>query len=354
MNFDPTHFFKETIRNISNNRKDKKTVKHDAGILLNANENSFGSPLIKWYNRFDKSNEKLINGIAAIKAVEPGNIVLGNGNAACIDLLVRSVCHSGINNAIIFPPTDKIYQNVLELNEITVKKVPLNSDFLFDLIHLEQLVDDHTKIIFIASPNNPTGNAIAREDIEMVLNNFNGIVLLDETYINFSKQKSFVTDLADYSNLIVLQNFDIAWGLAGLNVAMLLASSEICKLLNGIQPTCVINTPTQELLLEALEEVGMVNDMIKELAQMKAALKRVLEKFPFVEKVFPSETNFLLLKLTDAASVYHFLLAEQILVKDVSDYEQCENCLRITIGTEDENTKLVEALVAYFDHVHIN
>ncbi len=331
--------------------KAKSISINDCSILLDKNENAFGSPLIKWYNRYPAVEPVLVKAaIANIKALNQENIQLGNGNHGCVDLLFRCFCEAGKDNVVVCPPADELYKSVAQINDVTVKQVPLLDNFQLDILHLESVTDANTKMIFIASPNGITGNAMDRRDIELILNNFDGLVVIDETYINFSRQKSFASELADYPNLVLLQNFDIAWGLAGLGVSMLFASEEIISILQSIQPPHPINTPTQELLLKALDEVGMVNDMIKELVQMRVALKVVLIKFPFIEKVYPSDANFLLVKMTDAKMAHEFLTGKRIAVKDVSHLPQCENCLRITIGTEDENTKLIEALVVYHDH----
>jgi histidinol-phosphate aminotransferase len=183
----------------------------------------------------------------------------------------------------------------------------------------------------------------------MVLNNFNGLVVIDEAYINFSKQKSFIQELQDYPNLVVLQTLSKAWGLAGLRLGMAFASEAIINILDKVKPPYNINTATQELVLKALEEVGQVNDMIKIIVDMREALANVFRKMPTVEKVYPSDANFLLVKIADARAVYDFLLTQQIVVRDRSSVELCENCLRITIGTEKENTLLVDAMQAWYN-----
>lgn len=331
-------------------QKPSSTCEVKVKISLDGNENALGSPLIKWYNRYPKNEmEKLKTVIASIKAVSVENILLSKGNLAVLDLLIRCFCNPGINKMISCPPCIGHFENLSKLNNVLMQKVPLSDDFQLNLIHLEHSADSKTNIIFIESPNSVAGNSMNRADIELILNNFNGLVVIDETYVNFSRQKSFVTELGDYPNLIILQNFDIAWGLAGLGVSMLIASEEIIALLNTIKDLHSINLPTQELMLKALEEVGMVNDMTKELVQMREALKKVLPKLPFVEKVYPSDANFLLVKMDNAKSVYNYLLQKDIAVKDVSHLDHCENCVRITLGTEEENTSLVEALVDYYD-----
>ncbi len=352
MQFDLNLFVKEHFINLLRHPiSDSSKYKADA-TLLNQNENALGSPLTKWYNRIpERNNENLLNAIALVKKISPDLFLLVNGYQEGIDLLFRVFCNPGSDNVIICPPCEDGYKVIAELNQVEVKMASLLDVFQLDLINIERICNVNSKMIFIGSPNNPTGNAMQREDIELILNNFNGLVVLDETYVNFSRQKSFLSELHDYPNLIILQNFDIAWGLAGLQVAMMFSSPKIISFLNAIKLSVTPNSPTTELMLKALNEVGMVNDMIKELVQMRAALKRVLEKFPFIVTVYPSDANFLLIKMNNAAMVFDFLLQKSILVKNVSDQLNCENCLRITVGTEEENTKLIVALVEYYDHI---
>ena len=317
----------------------------EAKVFLDANENSLGSPLMKWYNRYpDPHQVKLKEAISAIKSVDADQIFLGNGSDECIDLLYRCFCNPGKDNVIICPPTYGMYEVSANINDVELRRAPLLGDFQLNLGHIETLVDANTKLIWICSPNNPTGNAINRNDIETILNNFNGLVVIDEAYINFSRHKSFTQELADYPNLVIMQTFSKAWGLAGLRLGMAFASKELISILNTVKPPYNINQATQELALKALKEVGQVNDMIKEIVQMRVALKAVLEKIPAIEKVYPSDANFLLVKMKNARKVYEFLLTEGIVVRDRSNVILCEDCLRITIGTEEENTQLVEAI----------
>ncbi len=317
----------------------------EAKVFLDANENSLGSPLMKWYNRYpDPHQVKLKEAISAIKSVDADQIFLGNGSDECIDLLYRCFCNPGKDNVIICPPTYGMYEVSANINDVELRRAPLLGDFQLNLGHIETLVDANTKLIWICSPNNPTGNAINRNDIETILNNFNGLVVIDEAYINFSRHKSFTQELANYPNLVIMQTFSKAWGLAGLRLGMAFASKELISILNTVKPPYNINQATQELALKALKEVGQVNDMIKEIVQMRVALKAVLEKIPAIEKVYPSDANFLLVKMKNARKVYEFLLTEGIVVRDRSNVILCEDCLRITIGTEEENTQLVEAI----------
>jgi len=323
----------------------------EAKVFLDANENSFGSPLTKWYNRYpDPHQQKVKEAISVVKAIATEHIFLGNGSDECIDLLYRCFCNPGKDNVIICPPTYGMYEVSANINDVAVRKAPLLEDFQLDLVHLENLVDEHTKLIWICSPNNPTGNSLNRHDIEAVLNNFNGIVVIDEAYINFARQKSFIQELADYPNLVVMQTFSKAWGLAGLRLGMAFASKEIIDILNKVKPPYNINQATQELALKALEEVGQVNDMIRELVAMREALADVFRQIPTVEKVYPSDANFLLVKIRDARKVYEYMLTRGIVLRDRSNVKLCEDCLRITIGTEKENTLLIDALAEYLEN----
>lgn len=316
-----------------------------AKVFLDANENSLGSPLTKWYNRYpDPHQFELKKAISFIKKVDPNQIFLGNGSDECIDLLYRCFCNPSMDNVIICPPTYGMYEVSASINDVEVRTAPLLADFQLNLAHIEQLVDQHTKIIWICSPNNPTGNSMQRADIEMVLNNFNGLVVIDEAYINFAKQRSFIQDIPEYPNLVVLQTFSKAWGLAGLRLGMAFAHQSLINILNKVKPPYNINQATQELALKALEEVGQVNDMIRLITDMRNALTEVFESMPQVEKVYPSDANFILVKIKDAKNVYDFLLTKGIVVRDRSQVMLCEDCLRITVGTEQENTLLVDAL----------
>ena len=320
----------------------------EASVFLDANENSFGSPLTKWYNRYpDPHQHKLKEEISKIKGIEAEHIFLGNGSDECIDLLFRCFCEPGKDNVIICPPTYGMYEVSANINDVDIKKAPLLNTFQLDLVHLENLADANTKIIWLCSPNNPTGNLLNRQDVEAVLNNFNGIVVIDEAYINFSKQKSFIQELTEYPNLVVMQTFSKAWGLAGLRLGLAFASTAIIDVLNRVKPPYNISQATQEIALQALDNVGQVNDMIIELVDMRNALAEVLATMPGVEKVYPSDANFLLVKIQGARKVYDYLLTKAIVVRDRSKVKLCEDCLRITIGTEKENTDLVDALYAW-------
>jgi histidinol-phosphate aminotransferase len=348
--FDLNRLTRDNIKKLVPYSSARDEFSGEAKVFLDANENSLGSPLIKWYNRYpDPHQVKLKEAISKVKSVSPEKIFLGNGSDECIDLLFRCFCNPGKDNVIICPPTYGMYEVSANINDVEVRKAPLLENFQLDLIHLENLVDENTKLIWICSPNNPTGNSMNRADVETVLNNFNGIVVVDEAYINFSRQKSFIAELEDYPNLVVMQTFSKAWGLAALRLGMAFASKEIIDILGKVKPPYNINQATQDFALQALEEVGQVNDMISELVQMREALKGVFERIPFVQAVYPSDANFLLVKMTNARKIYEFLLTKGIVVRDRSNVKLCDDCLRITVGTEQDNTALVDALIDWHD-----
>lgn len=317
----------------------------EARIFLDANENSLGSPLIKWYNRYpDPHQSKLKKALSQVKGIAPEHIFLGNGSDECIDLLIRSFCRPGVDNIIVNPPTYGMYEVSAGINDAEVRKARLLDNFQLDLIHLENLVDEHTKIIWVCSPNNPTGNAIERADIEMLLNNFSGLVIVDEAYINFSRHRSFIRELTEYPNLVVMQTLSKAWGLAGLRLGMAFASESIIEILNKVKPPYNINQATQDLALEALGEIDQVNEMIHAIVRMREELKKRLSALPLVLNVHESDANFLLVRVSSPSAIYQYLLDKQIVVRDRSRVVLCEGCLRITVGTERENDELINAL----------
>ena len=228
-----------------------------------------------------------------------------------------------------------------------MKIIPLTDSFQLDVEAIAEATDERTKIIFVCSPNNPTGNSMNREDVEIILNNFHGLVVIDEAFINYSRQRSFIGELAEYANLVVIQTLSKAWGLAGIRIGMAFASEAIIEILNRVKPPYNIGTPAQELALAAFDHVEEVNRWIKITVQERQSLIRGLMMFDFVKKIFPSDANFVLVRFVDAEKVYRFLLEKGIVVRDVSQYSGCENCLRITVGTPDENALLLESFSNY-------
>src|SRR5829696_8556387 len=283
MNFDLNRLIRENIKTLKPYSSARSEFSGAASIFLDANENSFGSPLTKWYNPYpDPLQREVKNKIAAIKKVGAENMLLGNGSDECIDLLIRAFCNPQEDNIIICPPTYGMYEVYAHINDVIVKEVPLLPGYQLNLHGLEQAVDANTKLIFLCSPNNPTGNSLEREDIEMVLNNFEGIVVLDEAYINYSRNRSFLTELKDYPNLAVMQTFSKAWGLAALRLGIIFASNEMVNVLNKIKPPYNINQATQELALKALDHLQDVNSMIQETVKEREALTNELLELPVV------------------------------------------------------------------------
>jgi histidinol-phosphate aminotransferase len=348
MNFDLNNLVRENIKKLTPYSSARDEFKGSARIYLDANENSLGSPLTKWYNRYpDPLQWEVKKKISSIKNVPAENILLGNGSDECIDLLIRAFCEPGDDNIVICPPTYGMYEVYGHINNVTVKAVPLTPAYQLNLDALQEAVDQNTKLIFFCSPNNPTANSLIREDVEMVLNNFDGLVVLDEAYINFSRQRSFVPELKEYPNLVILQTFSKAWGLAALRLGMTLASEEIIGILNKIKPPYNINQATQELALKALENLDEVNAMIKAIVEEREKLVKELVQIPIVQKVHPSDANFVLVKVTDANGIYNYLKDKGTIVRNRSNVILCEGCLRITIGTEKENEDMLEQLKQY-------
>ena len=325
------------------------SARHDytgnASIYLDANENSFGSPLPDNFNRYpDPLQMQVKEKLCKIKGVPVQNIFLGNGSDEAIDLLYRIFCGPGRDNVIILPPTYGMYEVCAEMNDIKTKKVTLTSEYQLDIDGIANTIDPFTKLIFICSPNNPTGNSINRADVEIILNNFDGIVVIDEAYINYSKQRSFIAELTEYPNVVVMQTLSKAWGLAGLRLGMAFASQPIIELMNKVKYPYNINTATQLLALEALDNIEWVNKHISTTVLEREKLKAELLNLSDTETVFPSDANFLLVKMKGARNIYEELCLKGIIVRDRSKVVLCDDCLRITIGTESENKILIEAL----------
>jgi histidinol-phosphate aminotransferase len=346
--FDLNQLLRDNVRRLVPYSSARDEFKGEAQVFLDANENSLGSPLTRWYNRYpDPHQWKVKEALGKIKGIAPEHIFLGNGSDECIDLLFRAFCVPGKDNVIINPPTYGMYEVSAHINDIEVRRAVLLDDFQLDLVHLERLVDERTKIIWICSPNNPTANSMNRQDIEVILNNFSGLVVVDEAYINFSRHRSFIQELTEYPNLVVLQTMSKAWGLAGLRLGMAFASEAIIEVYNKVKPPYNVNQATQELALAALGEVEQVNEMIRALVTMREQLARELGGLSFVLNVYPSDANFLLVRVPDARGVYEYLLEDGIVVRDRSKVELCGGCLRITVGMERENAELMTALRRY-------
>jgi histidinol-phosphate aminotransferase len=336
---------RENIKNLKPYSTARDEYKGQASVFLDANENSYGSPLEKNYNRYpDPLQLDLKDAISKIKGVPIENTFLGNGSDEAIDLLYRAFCEPGKDNVIILPPTYGMYEVSANINNVEIRKINLLPNFQLDLDGIAEAVDENTKLIFICSPNNPTGNSIVRTDIETVLANFKGLVIIDEAYINYAKQRTFIKELTEYPNLVVMQTFSKAWGLAALRLGMAFAARPIIDVLNKVKPPYNINQATQDIALEALQNIGQVNDWIKITVEEREKLSANLLELNTVKKVYPSDANFILVEVDDAAKTYNALVDQGIIIRDRSKVTLCEGCLRITIGTQKENETLLNAL----------
>lgn len=343
--FDINKVIRPNIKNLKPYSSARDEFKGEASVYLDANENAFGSPLSQNYNRYpDPMAYDVKMELSKIKGVPARNIFVGNGSDEAIDILFRSFCNPGVDNVIIVPPTYGMYEVSANINDVQLKRVNLTADYQLNLEGIAEAIDKNTKLIFICSPNNPTGNSINRDDIETILANFEGIVIIDEAYINYSRQKSFIQELTEYANLVVLQTLSKAWGLAALRVGMAYASEEIIEVFNRVKPPYNINEASQKLALEALKNVKQVNDWIKEILKERDALVLALKNFDFVIDIYPSDANFILVKTVNADDTYQYLTQQGIIVRNRNKVELCEGCLRITVGTPEENQALINSL----------
>ena len=348
MDFDIASLLRENIKKLVPYSSARDEFKGEASVFLDANENAFGSPLPTQYNRYpDPLQWKLKERIAEIKGVPAPHIFIGNGSDEAIDIVFRAFCNPGVDNVVICPPTYGMYEVSANINDVEIRKVPLTPDFQLNMDGIEDAVNEQTKIIFICSPNNPTGNAIDRTDIEVLLNNFKGIVVIDEAYINFSRHKSFIQELTEYPNLVVMQTLSKAWGLAALRVGMAFSSTPIIDVMNKVKPPYNVNEASQQLALQALGNVNQVNEWIRETVQERERLAMAFRELPVVTQVYPSDANFLLVRTTDPRGIYTHLTERGIIVRDRSKVQLCEGCLRITVGTPEENAALLEAMAAF-------
>jgi histidinol-phosphate aminotransferase len=346
--FDINTIIRPNIKSLKPYSSARDEFKGEASVYLDANENAFGSPLPQAYHRYpDPMQYALKMRLSEIKGVPARNIFLGNGSDEAIDILFRSFCSPGTDNVIIVPPTYGMYEVSANINDIALKRVNLTEQYQLDLEGIAEAIDKNTKLIFICSPNNPTGNSINREDIETLLANFDGIIVVDEAYINFSRQKSFIQELTEYANLVVLQTLSKAWGLAALRVGMAFASEEIIEVFNRVKPPYNINEASQKLALAALQNTDQVNDWIKQTLKERDHLVLSLKNFDFVLDIYPSDANFILVKTTAANEIYNFLVTKGIIVRNRNKVELCEGCLRITIGTPLENEILINTLKSF-------
>ena len=315
----------------------------EAEVFLDANENPFNAP----YNRYpDPMQMELKAKIAALKNITPEKIFLGNGSDEPIDLIFRAFCEPGIDNMVTIEPTYGMYQVAADINNVEVRKVKLNDEFGFSAQKLLDTANFYTKVIFVCSPNNPTANLLDKSEIIKLITYFDSLVVVDEAYIDFSPENSLLPDLDKYENLIILQTLSKAWGMAGIRLGMAFAQPEIIRIFNKIKYPYNINMLTQQKALELLDNLNEKEEWVKIILTEREKMVKKLFKLPFVQVVFPSDSNFILVKMHDARGVYEYLTKQKIIVRDRSKVALCDDCLRITIGSPKENKKLRKALEA--------
>lgn len=316
----------------------------EASVFLDANENPYNGP----YNRYpDPLQRELKALLAPVKRVKPENIFLGNGSDEAIDLVFRAFCEPRIDNVVAIDPTYGMYAVCAAINDVEYRGVLLDEQFHFSAERLLNATDERTKVIFLCSPNNPTGNLLDGAEVTKVLKGFSGLVVLDEAYIDFAGDRGFAEQLEGFPNLILLQTFSKAWGSAGIRLGMAFASPEIVAIFNKIKYPYNVNMLTQQQAIEMLRQYDEVGTWVKTLIAERRRMMDAFEALPLTEKIYPTDANFFLAKVSDAKAIYNFLVDKGIIVRNRSSIALCLDCLRVTIGTPEENNTLLEALSQY-------
>lgn len=344
MGFELLKVLRSNIRSIVPYSTARDEYQGHAEVFLDANESPFNTGL----NRYpDPHHLELKKQVSAVKNISTDNILLTNGSDEAIDLLYKAFCTPANDNVIINEPTYGMYKVTAQIYDVAVKTILLKEDFQPDTEAIFHAIDKHTKLIFLCSPNNPTGNTLSKLKIDFILKNFDGIVILDEAYIDFSTHKSYLTCLDKYPNLVVLQTFSKAWGLAAIRLGMLAASKDIIKILQNIKPPYNLNQLTQKIAVEAIKNFTQKDNWVKAVLAQREVMENILKTYTVVEKVFPSDANFLLVKFKNADIVFDDLMHNGVIVRNRSNAPLCDNCLRITVGTMEENIKLLQLLKNY-------
>ncbi len=316
------------------------------GIFLDANENPIGSLAGEGFNRYPDPYQKALKAkIGEVKGIDPAWIFLGNGSDEPIDLLVRATCEPKDDAILITPPTYGMYQVCADVQGARVISVPLTRDFQPDVEAILKAADNSTKLLFLCSPNNPTGNLLDADKVMRLIQEFDGLVVLDEAYADFAPEEtSLLPRLAEFPNLVILHTFSKAWGLAALRLGMAFAQPKLIEVLSKIKYPYNINLATQRLAMNALGRVAEKDQMVEDILSERERLAGELSKLPLVEHIYPTAANFLLIRVKEAGSVFEKLLAQKIIVRDRSRVILCEGCLRITVGTKAENDQLLATL----------
>jgi|SRR5574344_22415 histidinol-phosphate aminotransferase len=317
---------------------------HIAHVFLDANENPYNKP----FNRYpDPLQIEVKKKLAPLKRVKTDQIFLGNGSDEAIDLPYRCFCRPGIDNVVAIEPTYGMYKVCADINDVEYRPVQLDERYQISADKILAATDDHTKLIWLCSPNNPTGNCLDRDEIVKVIDTFQGLVIVDEAYSDFSSQKPLREELDKYPNLIVLNTFSKAWGCAAIRLGMAFASSEIIDLFNKVKYPYNVNNLTQQQALEALKDPFEVDKWIRTLLLERSRMVDAFKELPICEMIYPTDANFFLAKMSDAQDIYNYLVEKGIIVRNRNKIKLCNNCLRVTIGTKNENNELLAALRQY-------
>lgn len=335
---------RNNIRSLTPYSSARNEYKGEEAVFLDANENPYNSPL----NRYpDPLQIKLKNRISEIKGVAPDNIFLGNGSDEAIDLLIRAFCEPGEDNILAIKPTYGMYKVCADINGVEYRESLLNEHFQVNIQQLMGLADNHSKLMFLCSPNNPTSNSLDTADILQLVRQFKGLVILDEAYIDFSIHPSLAAQLKSHANLVILQTFSKAWGMAGIRLGMAFADFEIIRVLNRIKYPYNVNILSQKVALEHLISTENKDKWVKQILEQRDLLNSHLSRFSMVNNILPGDANFLMVKFDDPRKVFDFLIEKKIIVRDRSKVSLCEGYLRITVGTSEENRMLINALNEY-------
>lgn len=338
---DLNRLVRKNIQSLKAYSSARDEFKGEASVYLDANENPLNGP----YNRYpDPLQWKLKERVSKIKGVEVDKIFFGNGSDEPIDIVYRVFCEPGKDNVVAIDPSYGMYKVCADINNVEYRQVLLNDDYRLNADLLLKKVDEQTKLIFLCSPNNPSANILDKSEVLKVITSFKGIVIIDEAYIDFSIENSWLPDLDTYPNLIVLQTFSKAWGLAAIRLGMAFASVEIISYFNKVKYPYNINILTQNFVLEELNKTSLKEEWVKTLIAQREWLNNNLGQVSFVEKIYPSDANFILVKVKDANKTYNSLVEKGIIVRNRNSISLCRDCLRITVGTESENKILIESL----------
>lgn len=348
MAFDIQHLLRPHLRKFKAYSSARTEYTGANAIFLDANENALGAASGDDVNRYpDPVQSELKKEISKIKSIPVENIFVGNGSDEAIDLLFRAFCESGQDNVIVCPPTYGMYETSANLNNVELVEVLLTRDYQLQVEKVLAAVNEHTKMIFICNPNNPTGNLLHEKDIIAIVENFAGLVIIDEAYIDFAPSDSWILKLNQYPNVVVMQTLSKAWGMAGIRVGMAFASVEIIKILTAIKPPYNVSKLAQEAALKALKNIDYKNEMTQTIIGQTKKLIHAFEELSYVKKVHPTHSNFILIEVENPDGLYQYLTDKKVIVRNRNTTPLCEGCVRISVGTPAENDELLKWMSTY-------